>query len=277
MVGTARGLETKLVPEAGFKLELVQVGQLKNVSLATRARTAFDLPRGILRCISLLREFRPHVVIGVGGYASGPAMLAAFLLRIPMMAYEPNAAPGLANRLIGKRVDAAAVNFEQTRRFFRNAEVTGVPVREAFFSLPERVQRWFAASAGLWWKPRRAGAQSGHAARRARAPECTAAADHPASGGREASGSDTGSVCRQRCRSIPLGGSRLPGRHAGAFCGRGPDPLPQRQLRGRAGCGREAVAAGSISLRCRRSSAQKCADLRAGGCCGARAGIRAHR
>ena len=139
MVGTARGLETKLVPEAGFKLELVQAGQLKNVSLMTRARTAFDLPRGILRCIALLREFRPQVVIGVGGYASGPAMLAAFLLRIPMMAYEPNAAPGLANRLIGKHVEAAAVNFEQTRRFFRNAEATGVPVREAFFSLPERV------------------------------------------------------------------------------------------------------------------------------------------
>ena len=139
MVGTARGLETKLVPEAGFRLELVHVGQLKNVSLATRLRTAFDLPRGIFRCISLLREFRPHVVIGVGGYASGPAMLAAFLLRIPMMAYEPNAAPGLANRLIGKHVDAAAVNFAQTQSFFRNAEVTGVPVREAFFSLPERV------------------------------------------------------------------------------------------------------------------------------------------
>jgi UDP-N-acetylglucosamine--N-acetylmuramyl-(pentapeptide) pyrophosphoryl-undecaprenol N-acetylglucosamine transferase len=139
MVGTARGLETKLVPEAGFKLELVHAGQLKNVSLATRARTALDLPRGILRCISLLRAFRPQVVIGVGGYASGPAMLAALLLRIPMMAYEPNAAPGLANRLIGKHVDAAAVNFEQTRRFFRNAEATGVPVREAFFSLPEHV------------------------------------------------------------------------------------------------------------------------------------------
>lgn len=139
MVGTARGLETRLVPEAGFRLELVEAGQLKNVSLATRAKTAFDLPRGILHCIALLRTFRPQVVIGVGGYASGPAMLAAFLLRIPMMAYEPNAVPGLANRLIGKHVDAAAVNFEQTRHYFRNAEVTGVPVREAFFSLPERL------------------------------------------------------------------------------------------------------------------------------------------
>src|SRR5690242_2658743 len=138
MVGTARGLETKLVPEAGFRLELVEAGQLKNVSLATRAKTAFDLPRGVLRCIGLLRRFRPGGVSGGGGYAPGPAVLGAFPLRIAMMAYEPNAVPGLANRLIGKRVQAAAVNFDQTRHFFRNAEVTGVPVREAFFSLPER-------------------------------------------------------------------------------------------------------------------------------------------
>lgn len=137
-VGTARGLETKLVPEAGFALDLVHVGQLKNVSLATRAKTALDLPRGILRCIALLRAYKPDVVIGVGGYASGPAMLAAYLLRTPMMAFEPNAAPGLANRLVGRHVQAAAVNFETTRRYFRNAEVTGVPVREAFFALPRR-------------------------------------------------------------------------------------------------------------------------------------------
>ena len=75
-VGTARGLETKLVPEAGFPLELMKVGQLKNVSLATRARTLFDLPLGLLRCVELLRSFRPDVVVGVGGYASGPAMMA---------------------------------------------------------------------------------------------------------------------------------------------------------------------------------------------------------
>src|ERR1700748_1054301 len=73
-VGTARGLETKMGPEAGFPLELVRSGQLKNVSLATRARTMLDLPLGVLRCIGLLRSFKPDVVVGVGGYASGPAM-----------------------------------------------------------------------------------------------------------------------------------------------------------------------------------------------------------
>ncbi len=124
-VGTARGLETRLVPEAGFPLELIQVGQLKNVSLGTRLRTVADLPLGMVRCGKLLRVFKPDVAIGVGGYASGPAMMAAILLRIPTLAFEPNAVPGLANRLIGKRVSAAAVNFEATAKYFRNARVTG--------------------------------------------------------------------------------------------------------------------------------------------------------
>jgi UDP-N-acetylglucosamine--N-acetylmuramyl-(pentapeptide) pyrophosphoryl-undecaprenol N-acetylglucosamine transferase len=132
-VGTARGLETRLVPEAGFPLELIHVGQLKNVSLATRVRTLVDLPLGILRCVGLLKSYRPQVVVGVGGYASGPAMLAAILLRVPTLAFEPNAAPGLANRLAGRFVTAAAVNFEETTRYFRGARVTGIPVREEFF------------------------------------------------------------------------------------------------------------------------------------------------
>src|SRR3984957_10565956 len=134
-VGTARGLETRLVPEAGFPLELIHVGQLKNVSVATKLRTVADLPLGVLRCVGLVRSFRPDVVVGVGGYASGPAMMAAILLRIPTLAFEPNAAPGLANRLVGRYVSAAAVNFEATRSYFRNAQVTGIPVRSDFFRL----------------------------------------------------------------------------------------------------------------------------------------------
>ena len=137
-VGTARGLETKLVPEAGFPLELVRSGQLKNVSLMTRVRTLLDLPLGVLHCVRLLREFRPQAVVGVGGYASGPAMIAAVLMRVPTLAYEPNAVPGLTNRLVGKQVSAAAVNFAQTAKYFRNAEVTGVPVRPEIFDLPVR-------------------------------------------------------------------------------------------------------------------------------------------
>jgi UDP-N-acetylglucosamine--N-acetylmuramyl-(pentapeptide) pyrophosphoryl-undecaprenol N-acetylglucosamine transferase len=137
-VGTARGLETKLVPEAGFALELVRSGQLKNVSLRTRLRTFGDVPVGVLHCLRLLKEFRPQVVVGVGGYASGPAMMAALLKRVPTLAYEPNAVPGMTNKLLGRWVSAAAVNFAPTVQFFRNAEVTGVPVRAEIFELPPR-------------------------------------------------------------------------------------------------------------------------------------------
>ncbi len=137
-VGTARGLETRLVPAEGFRLELIHVGQLKGMSLRTRARTMGDLPLGVWRCVQLLQEFRPQVVVGVGGYASGPAMMAAVLLRVPTMVYEPNAAPGLTNRVVGRMVSIAAVNFDESRRFFRKAVVTGVPVRPEFFALPAR-------------------------------------------------------------------------------------------------------------------------------------------
>lgn len=137
-VGTARGFETRLVPAAGYRLELIHVGQLKGVSLATRLRTLLDLPLGIRRCLQLLKEFRPDVVVGVGGYASGPGMMAALLRRVPTLAFEPNAAPGLANRLVGKRVSAAAVSFAPACAYFHNARVTGIPVRKEFFALPPR-------------------------------------------------------------------------------------------------------------------------------------------
>jgi len=93
------------------------------------------LPFSVRTCNKLIREFQPSVVFGVGGYASGPAMAAALQLKIPAIAFEPNAMPGLANRLVGKRVQAAAVNFKSAARWFRNAEVTGIPVRPEFFTL----------------------------------------------------------------------------------------------------------------------------------------------
>ena len=137
-VGTARGIENRLVPAAGFGLELVQVGALKNVGLATRARTLFDLPRAVVRSWRILSNFRAQVVIGVGGYASGPAMLAAALAGVPTLAFEPNFVPGFANRVVAPLVNAAAVHFPETARSFRHAQVTGVPVRRQFFEIPPR-------------------------------------------------------------------------------------------------------------------------------------------
>jgi UDP-N-acetylglucosamine--N-acetylmuramyl-(pentapeptide) pyrophosphoryl-undecaprenol N-acetylglucosamine transferase len=135
-MGTARGIENRLVPAAGYPLQLVRVGALKNVSLMTRAKTAFDLPRAVWAAGRMLNQFAPDVVIGVGGYASGPAMLAAVVKHIPTLAFEPNVVPGFANRVVAKFVSGAAVHFEETAKYFRRAEVTGVPVRQAFFEIP---------------------------------------------------------------------------------------------------------------------------------------------
>ena len=136
-VGTARGMENRLVPQAGFGLMRVKVGALKNVSLATRVRTVFDLPRAVVDSRKIINVFNPDVVVGVGGYASGPAMAAAILMHIPTLAFEPNYVPGFANKIVGHRVSAAAVHFEQTEKFFRNAQVVGVPVRAEFFKVAE--------------------------------------------------------------------------------------------------------------------------------------------
>jgi UDP-N-acetylglucosamine--N-acetylmuramyl-(pentapeptide) pyrophosphoryl-undecaprenol N-acetylglucosamine transferase len=137
-IGTPRGMETRLVPQAGFPLRLIQVGALKNVSLARRVRTLTGIPYAVYIARRMFSEFRPDVVIGVGGYASGPGMLAAILGRIPTLAFEPNLVPGFANRVVARYVSAAAVHFDETRRFFRNPMVTGVPVRNEFFQTSDR-------------------------------------------------------------------------------------------------------------------------------------------
>jgi len=137
-IGTARGIENRLVPAAGYPLKLVRVGALKNVSLITRLKTAFDLPRALWGAGGMINEFAPDVVIGVGGYASGPAMLSAVVKHIPTLAFEPNAVPGFANRMVARFVSAAAVHLEETAQYFRHGEVTGVPVRQAFFEIASK-------------------------------------------------------------------------------------------------------------------------------------------
>jgi UDP-N-acetylglucosamine--N-acetylmuramyl-(pentapeptide) pyrophosphoryl-undecaprenol N-acetylglucosamine transferase len=132
-IGTGRGIEKRLVPNAGFQLRLVDVGALKNVAFATRLKTMLNLPSGVWAAGRILSEFRPDLVIGVGGYASGPAMMAAVLRRVPTLVFEPNVVPGFANRLVAPFVSAAAVHFPETAKYFRHCTITGVPVREAFF------------------------------------------------------------------------------------------------------------------------------------------------
>ncbi len=136
-VGTARGLETRIVPREGFELELIEVTALKRVGLFKAIRSLLRLPGSFLAVRSLIRAAKPDVVIGVGGYASGPVVLMSALMGVPTVVAEQNALPGFTNRVLARFVRAAAVSFEEARDFFRGkAEITGNPVRAEFFAIP---------------------------------------------------------------------------------------------------------------------------------------------
>ena len=132
--GTARGIEARVIPREGFELDLLRSAGLKGASPAALARGLMLLPMGGLDAWGILSRRSPDVVIGVGGYSSGPVVLAAALRRIPTLLMEQNAVPGLTNRSLARMVDAAAVTFDETITYFgRRGFVTGNPVRAAFF------------------------------------------------------------------------------------------------------------------------------------------------
>ncbi len=138
-VGTARGLENKLVPQAGFELSLIESAGLKNVGLVARVRGLFVLPKSLQQARVLIKQFRPDVVVGAGGYVSGPVLLAARLMKLPTLVMESNALPGFTNRVLARFIDKAAVSFEAALPFFRGKAVpTGNPVRREFFEIPPR-------------------------------------------------------------------------------------------------------------------------------------------
>ncbi len=131
--GTARGIESRVVPREGFELDTIRSGGLKGKSIADRLRGATLVPLGLFDAARILARRRPALVIGVGGYSSGPVVLAAALRGIPTMLLEQNAVPGLTNRLLARVVRAAAVTYESTRAFFGSkAFVSGNPVRAEF-------------------------------------------------------------------------------------------------------------------------------------------------
>ncbi len=138
-VGTEQGIETRVVPGAGFPLRTLPLAGFKGVSPVAKLRSLALFCRSLFRTRRLLGEFRPDVVFGMGGYASGPAMFAAALAGWPTVLFEANAEPGLANRLLAPMVGRAAVTYPETmRRFGSKAVRTGSPVREEFFRVPPK-------------------------------------------------------------------------------------------------------------------------------------------
>ncbi len=130
-VGTARGLEAKIVPAAGFPIELIDVKGLKGKGLGGALLGLLLIPLAFVQSWRILRRWRPDVVIGVGGYASGPVVLAAWTMRIPTAVQEQNAIAGFTNRLLGRLVEAAFTAFPEAARHFPRRKVyqLGNPIR----------------------------------------------------------------------------------------------------------------------------------------------------
>jgi len=145
LVGTERGIEMKLVPQAGLPLETLRVAGLKGKGGATLLRNLAMLAPAMLDARRVLRKYKPAAAFGVGGYAAGPMLLATWFSGVPNVIFEPNAEPGLTNKLLAKISKRIATGYEiSAQAWGKKAVVTGCPVRPEFFSIvPRRVEKPF--------------------------------------------------------------------------------------------------------------------------------------
>jgi UDP-N-acetylglucosamine--N-acetylmuramyl-(pentapeptide) pyrophosphoryl-undecaprenol N-acetylglucosamine transferase len=133
-VGTARGIEARILPGRGEALELLKVTPLKGQGLGARFKSLARIPTAMKEASSLLRDFEPDLVLGVGGYASGPVLMSASLSGRPTAILEQNVHVGMTNRILARFVDRAYIAFEQTEQVFgkKKSRLTGNPVRQEF-------------------------------------------------------------------------------------------------------------------------------------------------
>jgi UDP-N-acetylglucosamine--N-acetylmuramyl-(pentapeptide) pyrophosphoryl-undecaprenol N-acetylglucosamine transferase len=133
-VGTLQGQETEVVPKLGYPLRFIEIEGIKGRKLSSKLRVAGKVPRSFIQSYRIIRNYRPHLVIGVGGYASGPLVAAAWALHVPTVIHEQNAYPGITNRILGWLVKRIFISFPETRRYFPEGKtrLMGNPVRREF-------------------------------------------------------------------------------------------------------------------------------------------------
>jgi UDP-N-acetylglucosamine--N-acetylmuramyl-(pentapeptide) pyrophosphoryl-undecaprenol N-acetylglucosamine transferase len=137
-IGTERGIEKRVLAGGRFPLKMIAAMPLRGRSLWAKAKALGALPLAVSEALSILKGFRPQIVLGVGGYASGPTLLAAFLLGLKRAVHEQNMVPGMTNRILRWFSHRFFVSFEETKRFFPEGKtvVTGNPVRKEIFGCP---------------------------------------------------------------------------------------------------------------------------------------------
>jgi len=145
LVGTQRGIEMKLVPAAGLPLETLRVAGLKGKGGATLLKNLAMLWAGLADAFGVLKRHKPAVAFGVGGYAAGPMLLAAWLRGIPNVVFEPNAEPGFTNKVLARLAKRIATGYPVSARAWgEKAVVTGNPVRAEFFAIaPRKLEKPF--------------------------------------------------------------------------------------------------------------------------------------
>ncbi|MFT6268567.1 MAG: UDP-N-acetylglucosamine--N-acetylmuramyl-(pentapeptide) pyrophosphoryl-undecaprenol N-acetylglucosamine transferase [Alphaproteobacteria bacterium] len=142
-IGTADKMEAQLVPKHGFAIHFIKIGGLRGKSLITKLLTPFKLLGALLQSITLLRKLKPSVVLGMGGYASGPGGIAAWLLNIPLIVHEQNAVFGMTNRYLARLATYTLTGFDlsslqdadNTKRLPVNVNYVGNPIRKGFFDI----------------------------------------------------------------------------------------------------------------------------------------------
>lgn len=144
-VGTQKGMENTLVPKEGYELRIIKATGLKRKISLDVLKAAFNVISGYYEARAIIKQFKPDVVVGTGGYVCFPVVLAACMMRVPSLIHEQNAFPGLTNRVLSRFVDVVAISFDESRQFFKTAkkiEFTGNPVRDEIFLIDKKQARY---------------------------------------------------------------------------------------------------------------------------------------
>lgn len=145
-VGTKNGLESELVPKAGFEFKYVTAKYLRRKISVENIKTLFASFKGVIEAMKIIQEFKPDIVVGTGGYVCGPVVLAASLKKVPTMIHEQNVFPGITNKMLSKVVDVIGISFAEAEKYFteearKKLVLVGNPVRKDILTADRRKSR----------------------------------------------------------------------------------------------------------------------------------------